>query len=46
MQEMSFGRVGEKSFFSYSKKEKSRNTKSKIFKVVTLYYFEMVFDAK
>ena len=39
---MSFGHVGEKSFFSCSKKERSGKTKSKIFKVVILHYLEMV----
>ena len=43
---MRFSRVGEKSFFSYSKKKESDKTESEIFKVVILYYFEMVIDAK
>ena len=39
---MSFGCVGEKSFFSYFKKERSGKTKSEIFKMEILYYFKMV----
>ena len=39
---MSFGHVAEKSYFSYSNKERSGKTKNEIYKVVILYYFEMV----
>ena len=43
---MNFGRIGEESFFSYSKKERSGTTKSEISKVVIMYYFEMVMQNK